>query len=68
MSGSGSSGNSAKMLGEIFKVVAPWTIPTAVGAGSLYGGKKLMDQYDKSPSSKKLKDTMHIWSHGNWSR
>lgn len=41
----------------------------AIAAGaSLYGGKKLMDIYDKSKSSKKLKDSMHEWSHGNWSR
>lgn len=63
-----SSGSSAKILGEVLKVVAPWSIPTAVGAGSLYGGKKLMEQYDKSKNAKKLKDSMHIWSHGNWSR
>lgn len=62
------SGNSAARLGEIMKMVAPWTIPTAAAAGSLYGGKKLMDQYDKSKNAKKLKDSMHIWSHGNWSR
>lgn len=62
------SGNSAARLSEIMKAIAPWTIPTAIGAGSLYGGKKLMDKYDKSKNAKKLKDTMHIWSHGNWSR
>lgn len=38
------------------------------GAGALYGTKKLMDAYDKGKSSKKLKDSMHEWSHGHWSR
>ena len=43
-------------------------VPAAIIGGSLYGGKKLMDTYDKSESAKKLKDSMHEWSHGHWSR
>lgn len=63
-----SAANSAKSAVPVLLGAGKVAVPVAVGAGALYGGKKLMDAYDKSKSSKKLKDSMHEWSHGYWSR
>lgn len=65
---SANSAKSAKAAVPVLIGAGKVAVPVAVGAGALYGGKKLMDTYDKSENAKKLKDSMHEWSHGHWSR
>ena len=63
--------NSAKKvapyLWPVLAIGSKSLVGAGLGAGALYGGKKLMDVYDKSENAKKIKEH-HTYQHGNWSR